>query len=1146
MFDEKIYRVFNSKFIFKKMNTYCIINYLNCNLFKGFVQHMIMSLDRIDDKKINQKVIIFINGQESSSKFTAYIYKNRLHFSIYEYDENVEWIVSSPLLDKNKYLNRQLKITITWQREKYFSLHFDGFLIDLINKPLSSPLNQDIYLATNSLNKFNYEYGTKTISGSDQLLSLQNNKNIDKLSSSNHQFSIKYIRRDYYNDLDVQDSKIIVSSPLPSEIIRIDNTQRVMYKIDSPLTGVTTETIELSFRTSQTDGVIFYIRNNPIISYFELVRGQPVVVIDTRYKQVHLRPVTQPLNDNQWHEVKLHRDGQTVSVNIDSQYHDSADLGQSGNSQILTGGYVYLGLADPNNINLSDKKTFIGEMVRGKVTINNVQQKVVQQPYYWPSIPAITTNQTVNIDTSQITHDGKMINIIINVYGPPGFTAGVNAQKTDADIHYIYLDNLPDTRYVSVSSSDREIDFRVGGTRLDGFLIKFQTRQQNGQLVTLINDPRNYIGLEICEGYVFASTSLNGASQRFQVSRVRVDDGRIYQINMKQEQQKLLCWLDVDDSYKQSIMYTTPTPIPINTIRLAGQDGSEFGYVSRYGFVGCIGAVMLNDRDVIDYKFVSSERRQSCQAVIQPPTQQAIQSTSTAPPPTATQPPGQTQVSLGYISFSGSVDILVYNYFYDHEKPLFEDISFIFRTVASHGILFSAHNDDSNNPSLIGAYIKDGIVHVVYLNSTYTQDLYFTHTTVDDGNLYRLNIRRNTNGHGFIQLQSYESVKALDFYTQSGKIKFTKVLVGGTDEWARVKFFGTRPDFVGCIIDLFQINGNSVIKPSDITKDRYNCHVERRRPVTVSTTLATSRRKPQCLPEGYPINFVGVEDALTYQHDTQICDHIHIPFRTRHPRGIIYSHSSEDGRFFVIVYIRRGFLNINVRDNNAERELELDSKRVDDGELHKLDIHCYSNYLIAYIDQNRQVGSNRVELSSPIYLNSYTLGYFNEEILSSKYANFDNFKGCLEQVLFNKECLIYEMLADRSRLTCSVQPLAQPAETTPAVNLKKSCINTCSDSECVIELNSRGYLIYQARDTGAVPSNKDSIGLTFRVLDLQDEVQDLVTIFKTDQSIRLYLSGGQIMLDIRGQRISNIAQSFNYNDGKWHRLVLEKNNHEVN
>ncbi len=1129
---------------------------------------MIMSLDRIDDKKFNQKVILFINGQETTSKFIAYIYKNRLHFSIYEYDDNVEWIVSSGLLlDKGKYLNRELKITITWQRDKYFSLHLDGFLIDLINKPLSSPLNQDIYLTSVNLNKYNYEYGTKIIAqqNSDILLNLNKVSHLEKVTSlSSHQFSIKYIKRDYFNDLDVgQDSKIIVSSPLPSEIIRIDNTQRVMYKIDSPLTGVTTETIELSFRTSQPDGVIFYIRNNPIITYFELVRGQPVVVIDTRFKNVHLRPVTQPvLNDNQWHEVKLHRDGQTISVNIDSQYHDSADLGQSHN-QILTGGYVYLGLADPNNINLSDKKTFIGEMVRGKVTINNIQQKVVQQPYYWPSMPAITTNQTVNIDTSQITHDGKMINIIINVYGPPGFKTGINAQQTaTADTHYIYLDNLPDTRYVSVGQSDREIDFRTGGSRLEGFLIKFQTRQQCGQLVTLINDARNYIGLEIFDGYVYASTSISGASQRFQISRVRVDDGRIYQINMKQEQQKLLCWLDVDDSYKQSIVYNTP-PIAVNTIRVAGQDGRQYGYASQYGFVGCIGAVMLNDRDVIDYKFVSSERRQSCQNVIQPPVPLVVPQTTTSATPMTTpisQPAQQPSVSLGYISFSGSVDILVYNYFYDHEKPLFEDISFIFRTVVSHGVLFSAHNDDSNMPSLIGAYIKDGLVHVVYLNASYTQDLYFTHTTVDDGNLYRLNIRRNSNGHGFIQLQSYESVKALDFYTQSGKIKFTKVLVGGTDEWSRVKFFGTRPDFVGCIIDLFQINGNSVIKPTDINKERYNCHVERRRPTgnAVGTTArpsSLSSRKPQCLPDGYPISFTSPDDAITYQHETQVCEHIQIPFRTRDPRGIIYSHSSDDGRFFIIVYLRRGFLNIIVRDNNAERELELESKRVDDGDVHKLDIHCYSNYLIAYIDQNRQVGTslNRVELSSPIYLSSYTLGYFNEELLSSKYSTLDYFRGCLEQVFFNRECLINEVLADRNRLTCSVQALPQQEiESTTLSNIKKTnCVNTCysSDSECVIELSSRGYLVYQGRENGASSqnnNNKDSIGFTFKVTDLKDEIQELITILNSDQPIRLYLSGGQIMLDIRGQRITNIIQSLNYNDGKWHRLVLEKNGQEVN
>ena len=1107
----------------------CFWNIDDCP--NGFVQHIIMSIDKLDEKKFNHKVVLFVNGYESSSKFVSYLYKNRLYFSLYENDENVEWLVSSGPLDKTKYLNRQLKITISWLREKYLSLHFDGYLIDIITKPLTPPLNLDIYSNFN-LNRFYYEYGVRVISS-----------NSDKMQASsiiNHQFAIKYIRRDYFNDMDVQDSKIIVSSPLPSEIIRIDNTQRVMYKIDSPLTGVVTETIELSFRTSQADGVIFYIRNNPIITYFELVKGQPVVVIDTRFKNVYLRPQTAPLNDNQWHEVKLHRDGQTVSINIDSQYHDSSDLGQSTNNQILTGGYVYLGLADPNNINLSDKKTFIGEMVRGKVTINNIQQKVVQQPYYWPSMPAITTNQTVNIDTSQLAHDGKMINIIINVYGPPGFSAGVNAQKTEADTHFIYLDNLPDTRYISVAPSDREIDFRVAGTRLEAFLIKFQTRQQCGQLVTLVNDPRNYIGLEVYDGYLYSSTAINGVPQRYQISRVRVDDGRIYQVNLKQEQQKLFCWLDIDDSYKQAIMHMGSSNVAVNTIRVAGQDGNDYGFSSRYGFVGCIGAILLNERDVIDYKFVSTERRQSCQNVIEQPV-------TPAPPPPSTPPPPPAPVSLGYISFTKTADILVYNFFYDHERPLFEDISFIFRTVVSNGILFSAHNNEDHNPHMIGAYIKDGAVHVVYLNSSFTQDLCFGNNIVDDGNLYRLNIRRNSNGHGFIQLQSYVGVTALDFYTQPGQIKFSKINVGGADEWSRIRFFGTRLDFVGCIIDLFQVNGNSVIKPADIPKERYNCNVERPRPLTTTTTPRPTTPRQSCLPEGYPLSFSSSDDSITYQHEPRVCEHIHIPFRTREARGIIYSHSSEDGNNFIIVYLRRGFINIIAKDNSGEKELELDSQRVDDGGVHKLDIYCKTEgYLIAYIDQNRQVSSNRIELYSPIYLNTYTLGYFNSERLSSKYSVYDSFRGCLEQITFNSDCLIYESFADRYRLSCSVQSLPLAPVTTTTTK-RPTCTNTCHQSEdqCVVDLDSRGYLIYQAAEANAQSGNgRDQIRMSFMVRGQKDQDQDLLTIHHPDRNIRLYLSGGQPMIDIRG-RCSNIGQISSYNDAKWHRLIIEKNNQDL-
>lgn len=1171
----------------------CFWHVDNCQ--RGFVQHMIMSVDHIDESKFNQKVMILVNGHvghedeaaNKASKFIVYIHKNRMHFSIYEADRNIEWLVSSPVLTgTDSYIGKSLKITLTWIRDDSLSLHFNGFLIDKSLNALATPLNTDIYSAKDLLNKHSYEIGIKLMNSNAFTTNYQPSQLDFAIASSliNHQFTLKYIRRDFYNDNNQQvslqeqemsltkgsqDSKIIVSSPLPSEIIRIDNTQRVMYKIDSPLTGVTRETIDLAFKTSQSDGVVFYITNNPIVSYFELVDGLPVAVIDTRYKNVHLKPVRCPrLDDDRWHEVSLHRDDQKIGITIDSQYYDSESLG-TGYNQILTGGHVYLGIADPTNINLSHKKSFDGEMVRGKVTINNVQQNVIQKPYTeysnvaWSesSSSSIVTNQTVNIDTSQlVSKDGKAINIIINVYGPPGFSvngvaSGSSSSQTimeTADTHYIYLDKLPNTKFVSVARTDTEaIDFRITKTRLDSFLIKFQTRNPFGQLVTLINNRNSFVGLEIYNGYVFSTSSYNGKVTRNQISRVRVDDGRIYQVNMKQEQEKLLCWLDADDSYKSSILYYNP--IPINTVRVAGRDGDAYGFSSSEGFIGCIGAVHLNERDVIDinYQYVPMERKQSCQNIIEveqpkqattqrPAVVATTQATHTAPQPV--RPP-----SLGYISFSGAQDILTYNFFYDHEKPNFEDISFIFRTVTPHGILFSAHNDDNHRPNMIGAYLKEGKVHVVFINTTYNQyvqDLHFEHTRVDDGSLYRLNIRRNINGQGFIQLQSYESVKALDFHTQAGPIKLTKILVGGADQWSRSRFFATRPDFVGCIIDLFQINGNSVIKPAEIPKQRYNCQIDmKNRPTSRPPT--TDSPRPTCLPTSYPVSFSEVSDAITYQHETSVCDHIHIPFRTVSPRGILYSHSSNDGQFFVIAYLKRGFLNVIVRDSTTiERELELNSQRVDDGQLHKLDINCENGFLVAYIDQNRNVLSNRLDLESPLYFNTYTIGYFNTHILSAKFGRLDNFRGCVQQVLFNDECLIHERLVtDRTRLRCPVHPIAsivQP-QTSP------TCVSTCADNDrCVVELTKNSYVLYNANEAGAKVSTNgdlDSIRLMFRVLDQTLQDQELITIFNYDRSIRVFLDNGLPVVELRGQKFSKLDTK--YNDGQWHTLNLDKRGNDL-
>ena len=68
--------------------------------------------------------------------------------------------------------------------------------------------------------------------------------------------------------------------------------------------------------------------------------------------------------------------------------------------------------------------------------------------------------------------------------------------------------------------------------------------------------------------------------------------------------------------------------------------------------------------------------------------------------------------------------------------------------------------------------------------------------------------------------------------------------------------------------------------------------------------------------------------------------------------------------------------------------------------------------------------SGRIELYSPIYLSSYTLGYYDVDKMSSRYAALDSFRGCIEQLTFNGECLPLHDDAERERSSvCGVQPV---------------------------------------------------------------------------------------------------------------------------
>jgi len=103
---------------FLDAETACFWNVENCE--SGFVQHMVMSVDLLDEGKFQQKVVLFVNGKKEASKLVGYVQNGRLHFSVYEASSGVEWLVSSPVLTRN-YLNRPIKVSET---EKTFYTKF--------------------------------------------------------------------------------------------------------------------------------------------------------------------------------------------------------------------------------------------------------------------------------------------------------------------------------------------------------------------------------------------------------------------------------------------------------------------------------------------------------------------------------------------------------------------------------------------------------------------------------------------------------------------------------------------------------------------------------------------------------------------------------------------------------------------------------------------------------------------------------------------------------------------------------------------------------------------------------------------------------------------------------------------------------------
>ena len=133
-------------------------------------------------------MVLFQNGQaDKTSTLTCYLHKNRIYFSLFDTEDNKEWLVNAQINDYLKQNINELSIILTWDNVKpSLTLHVNGIIADYAVNPLSKQINSELLIQSQN---YLYQFG---------LINEKLKPNTQQQIT--HQYQIRSIRRDYYEN----------------------------------------------------------------------------------------------------------------------------------------------------------------------------------------------------------------------------------------------------------------------------------------------------------------------------------------------------------------------------------------------------------------------------------------------------------------------------------------------------------------------------------------------------------------------------------------------------------------------------------------------------------------------------------------------------------------------------------------------------------------------------------------------------------------------------------------------------------------------------------------------------------------------------------------------------------------------------------
>ncbi|CAH1263754.1 NRXN2 [Branchiostoma lanceolatum] len=747
--------------------------------------------------------------------------------------------------------------------------------------------------------------------------------------------------------------------------------------------------ITLGFKTHQRSGLLFHTGTGQDYVNLSLKNGAVSLVVNlgSGAFETLVEPLEGTFNDNRWHDVKVTRNLQQVTISVDEIFTETG-FTQDDFTMLGTDDYIYVG-GSPSDADLPGS------------TITNNFMGCLKQVVYRTIEP-----QETNLDLSYLA---KSNSPKMKAYGNLEFTCNEVSPLDPVTF-------LTPESYLELPTWTAK---KTGTISFD-----FRTKEDNGLLMYnfgTVEQP-DFFACELLDGHLYVMFDLGSGPVKVKATQKPLNDGEWHHVDIQRD--GLSGMVVVDSRLSKFSVPAGSSNLGLNSKLYVGGYGTSWSALQLpkeiwsgklyYGFVGCMRDIYMDGRSLDIAAIAKQQGAVGVGSYCRPMVDQC----SSRP----CQQGGKCKEGWNrYICdcaktvFSGkncekestmltfadgqylTVSLL------GPVQTEAEDITLRFRTASSYGLLLAVTYEGGPQENVLMMEIEAGRLKLTF-NPGPGPDFLYGGEGLDDNNWHTVQLRRRGR-------QLNLRVDDLDVpgtvSKSSAVLDFNSIAIGSLQ---KAKPDGTSPPSFEGQMQNFVFNGNPFIEMAMSGG------------VDMIQTNAQFGKGTKVI--GNPITFRDQASYVKLQTlEAYSSMNLVFKFKTTQPDGLIM-YNGGDGNDFLALELVKGYLQYAFNLGDGATMMKGKSDMLNDNEWHEVKITRDENlnHRLTIDDlavQKTTKGSKNLDLKGEMYVGGYPEQKYKElPLMVEARAKQLGYQGCLASI--NLDGKYPDLLKDNKRLSGSI------------------------------------------------------------------------------------------------------------------------------